>query len=318
MGTTWDGCIKKLASEGTPIEGNPDARTRQLYAVAWKNLRADPEPFLMRLMESAQTFATEYPSVMWKGYGRAIGLPEWLFPNLLAAVSVIGLLYGAARRAKAVELTFWALFWTSIVASSAIIYLEDGQRVLAASHPMMALFFAFGMSNLAAVPEDSSSDSRLSRNGFIGLITAAALFVCVPWMAHRFSPVGASATPLKNKNEAYVFGGRRMSGFLVIKNEMPLRNDIPSLHLSDFEAFVGLSGVENYQDLIHPLMPSLPFGFVFAPRLETGGSSGSLYIVPPEVVEHRDVAAWHFKLKRWGYRPGGEFWFYVTKAEPWP
>jgi hypothetical protein len=42
--------------------------------------------------------------------------------------------------------------------------------------------------------------------------------------------------------------------------------------------------------------------------------------VPPEVVERRDVPTWHFNLKRWGYRPGGhgEYWFYVTKAEPWP
>jgi hypothetical protein len=42
--------------------------------------------------------------------------------------------------------------------------------------------------------------------------------------------------------------------------------------------------------------------------------------VPAEVVERHDVQAWHFDLKRWGYRPDGygEYWFYVTKAEPWP
>jgi hypothetical protein len=67
-------------------------------------------------------------------------------------------------------------------------------------------------------------------------------------------------------------------------------------------------------------LPPLPFGLVFAPRLEKGSVSAFLYIVPPEVVEHREVPSWHFNLKRWGYKPGGygEYWFYVTKAEPWP
>ena len=42
-----------------------------------------------------------------------------------------------------------------------------------------------------------------------------------------------------------------------------------------------------------------------------------LYIVPPEVMERRDVAAWRFELKPWGDKPAGS-WFFVTKAEPWP
>jgi len=75
-----------------------------------------------------------------------------------------------------------------------------------------------------------------------------------------------------------------------------------------------------YQDLIHPILPPLPFGFVFAPRIEKGSSSLSQYIVPAEVLERRNVPGWHFELKRWGYRPNGygEYWFYVTEAQPWP
>ena len=85
-------------------------------------------------------------------------------------------------------------------------------------------------------------------------------------------------------------------------------------------ALLRLSSVEIYQDLIHPSLPPLPFGFVFAPHLENGSVSAALYIVPPEVLERRNVQAWHFDLKRWGNKPGGygEYWFYVTKAEPWP
>jgi hypothetical protein len=141
-------------------------------------------------------------------------------------------------------------------------------------------------------------------------------------MAHDFFAMGrwANATPLQKKDEAFVFGGRRMSGFLVVDGGMPLRNDVPSIHLSEFEAILRQTGVEQYQDLIRPVLPPLPFGFVFAPRLEKGSLSSSLYVVPSEVVERRDVPAWHFDLKRWDHKPGGhaEYWFYVTRAEPWP
>ncbi len=53
--------------------------------------------------------------------------------------------------------------------------------------------------------------------------------------------------------------------------------------------------------------------------MEKGITSRYQYIVPPEVIERRDVPAWHFDLKRWGYKPGHiEYWFYVTRAVPWP
>jgi hypothetical protein len=64
-------------------------------------------------------------------------------------------------------------------------------------------------------------------------------------------------------------------------------------------------------------MPPLPFGFVFAPRLEKGASSCAEFIVPAGVLERHAVPRWRFQLMRWGDKPGG-LWFYVTKAEPWP
>jgi hypothetical protein len=290
--------------------------------MAWSNFRAKPEVFFSRLADNLEKFASDFPDVIWRGYLAGVDEPAWLFRNTLTAISLIGLVYIAARRAKSVELSFWVLFWASIMASSSLIYYDDGPRTLAASHPLIALFFAMGMSSPGSVPTTSSPRSRLSQYGLVGLIAAALLFVCVPWMAHHFFAMGrwANATPLQKKDEAFVFGGRRMSGFLVVNGGMPLRNDVPSIHLSEFEAILRQTGVEQYQDLIRPVLPPLPFGFVFAPRLEKGSLSSSLYVVPPEVVERRDVPAWHFDLKRWDHKPGGhaEYWFYVTRAEPWP
>jgi hypothetical protein len=101
MGTTWDGCHKKLDSQGRPVAGSEDAVTRQLYSVAWENFRADPKPFFQRLREAVEEFATDFPDVIWKGCEKAFDEPGWLFPNLLAAISLFGLLYGAVRSARA-------------------------------------------------------------------------------------------------------------------------------------------------------------------------------------------------------------------------
>ena len=137
---------------------------------------------------------------------------------------------------------------------------------------------------------------QASRNAFIGLAMAAALLLCVPWMAHRFSGIRSivEATSSQQPAQAYVFGGRRISGFLVIGNDQPLYVDTPSLHLADFEAIIAQSGVEGYQELIDPILPRVPFGFIFAPRIERESSSSFQYIVPAKVLEWRDVTAWRF------------------------
>jgi hypothetical protein len=106
MGTTWNGCLSKLASEGKPLPIEEEAGVTLLYSLAWENFRTQPEVFFGRLTDSAVEFVTQFPDVIWKGYGTAIQEPNWLWRNSLTAVSLMGLLYIAVRRAKAVELTF--------------------------------------------------------------------------------------------------------------------------------------------------------------------------------------------------------------------
>lgn len=323
MGTTWEGCPGKLASEGKPLEQGEDARAKQLYSLAWENFKANPGPFFYRIGSGARAFVTRLPDLLWNGHGVVVPEPKWLWRNSLSLVCLFGLLI-AARRMTAVELTFWGLVWASIGASASLIYFDDGTRTLAASLPLIALFFSMGMSNPAAAPPRRPlPPSRLSRYGALGLTVTAALFVCVPWMAHRFGSVGETVGgPLLQKpDQAFVFGGPRMAGFLVVADDEPLRSDVPSLHLADFDAIVSRSNMEIYQELIHPVLPPLPFGFIYAPRLEKGVQSLTQFIVPAEVLERPSVPTWRFHLLRWGYKPTagyGELWFYVTKAEPWP
>jgi len=321
MGTTWEGCPAKLASEGKTLPKEEEGGlAKQLYSMAWENFNAAPGVFFERLADNVQKFVMHFPDAVWKGHGVAIEEPDWLPRQLLTQISLIGLAFIAIRRLKAVELAFWILLWVSIIASASMVYGDEGSRVLAASHPLIALFFAIGISSPVLAPVITPSRPKLSRYGALGLIATAALFVCVPWIAYRFSPIEvvASDSLLRKHDEALVFGGRRISGFLVVADSAPLRNDVPTLHLADFDALIKRSHVESYQELLHPVVPPLPFGFVFAPRLESGSASSYQYIVPADVVERREVSAWRFQFKRWGYKPSGyhEYWFYVSKAEP--
>lgn len=321
IGTTWDGCAKKLASEHIPVSDEEAARAKQIYSMAWENFRARPSVLFYRIAENVKTFVTEFPEAIWKGYGR-VPEPDWMWRNTLAAMTLSCLLYMLVRAATATELSFWGFFWISIVASASIIYPDDGARTLVASQPLVALFLATGASIPVSLSWKSRASPPMTRYGCLGLVAASVLFVCVPWLAHRFSPIEAMAGTnlLPKQDEAYVFGGRRMTGFLVVEDGMPLRSDIPTIHLTDFEAIVRQSGIETNQELLHPVAPPLPFGFIFAPRLEKSVLSIIQYIVPAEVIERRAVPAWHFRLEPWIHKPNtkGEYWFHVTEAKAWP
>jgi hypothetical protein len=117
-------------------------------------------------------------------------------------------------------------------------------------------------------------------------------------------------------DETAVLGGRRISGFLVIPDGATPRHDFPTLEFSTFSKIIGQSGIEQYQGLIHPLAPKAPFGFIFAATLGSMGSNFN-YVVPPEVIEKKEVAAWKFVYEEWQRKPSlGRYWFHVTHAEP--
>ncbi len=313
IGTTWDGCLTKLADRGEPLTGDEAAVARRLYAFAWENFKENPAIFFNRLAAGAKQFVTTFPSVIWKGYGVAVDQPVWLFPNVLTLICLVGLVHFARSGMSRREIAFWALLLASITVSSAVIYFDDGTRVLAASHPLMALFLAMGLGSqqLAALRKDL--EAKLVQIGSFGLIVAAAILLAVPWISYRLSPLDKDQllSLHSGQNDAFVWGGREMSGFLIVSDEVPLRADIPSLHFSEFQAIVNQSGMEQYFAVLHPTAPATPFGFVFTPRLDIVRSG--IFIVPAAVPERPDVSMWHFEMT--GSSPdSGDIGLYVTRG----
>jgi hypothetical protein len=321
IGTTWDGCPARLKDEGKDLPSGDDAAAKVLYSLAWDNFKKDPTILFGRLAAAVHEFATQLPELFWRGYLWRELEPNWLPRTFLSMLSVFGVLYVMIRRREEGEIAFWLLLWASVVASAAFVFFDDGRRVLTASYPLLFLFFAMGITGPRLTAKRYlKSDGRLLRYGTATVPILILLFLSIPWLAHRLSPVENSTGDVlaPTPNEAIIFGGRRITGFLIVDDGIPLRHDIPTLHLSDFEEVIKQSNIEFYQGLIHPERPPMPFGFIFAPRLEHGAQSAHTFIVPLEVLKHHEVRAWRLHLKEWQRRESdyGPFWFYVTYAEP--
>jgi hypothetical protein len=319
IGTTWDGCPKRVEKEGRKLPASEADRTRFLYEMAWQNVTAHPEVLLHRLLATSYDFLRDLPDRPFIGYSEPAPMPVSA-KTFVTLISIAGVIFALARRRERGELELWMLLWLSIVTSAAFVFNDDGKRALAVSYVSLAVFFALGFADPTPViitTLQKDNERWLSRYGVSCFALAAVLFFGIPWFAYRMSPMRhAIAGDLVTKtNEAVVFGGRRMSGFLVVPDGVPLRSDVPTVDFSTFSAILEQSGIEQYQGLVNPHAPETPFGFVYTPML--AGRRNVLYIVPPEVMERKEVLAWRFDLEEWQRKPPyGPYWYLVTHAEP--
>ncbi len=319
IGKDWSACPRQLKDEGGAPPSNEEENVAQLYSLAWKNFRKQPDVFFRRLGSGFYEFIKQLPDALARGYSH-LAKPPLSLRILWWGVATIGLLFFVLRRPARREFTFWLLLWTSVLSSAAFVIFDDGRRVLAVSFPLLWLFVARGFGTPERHRAIADRVTKLQvRSAAAAFAAAAMLFLSVPWLAHRLSPVHElrNATAPLSSDERALIGGQRMSGFLVVSDDAVLRNDLPMIHISVFADIVQASGVENYQALLYPRMPMMPFGFVFAPSLDSKTSSDYQYIVPPEVVERRDVKAWRVQIEDRQLAPGpGRYWFSVVRAEP--
>ena len=319
VGKNWTGCQTTYQEENAVPRAIAET-PRFLYSKALENFRRDPQTTFKKLFANARGFVHSLPDVVWAGY-HSIDEPPWLPRTPIVLIGMLGLAWTLARRREAGELSFWIMLLASMVASSAVVFADDGVRVLAVSYPLIWLLLSSGL----AAPRSACLIGR-SRTG--RCCSGAA-----PW---RLSPPCCSLrdhcwhtglrrdpqlrmSPQQPTDRHLVFGPPRMTGFLIVADGTPLRKDIPSLHLSDFARMLKQGSLEDNQGLLNPQAPSVPFGFVGAPRVETRVTTSHQYIVPAEVMERRDVPFWRFEVINWQVNPAavyGPYWFYVTRAEP--
>jgi hypothetical protein len=307
IGGNWTDCMSRYESE---MPKDELGRTSFLYRKAFENIATQPRIALHRMASGAAQFARDLPSAIIKGYQAVTPLSGW---TLLFAAAVFGI--GLARTAPRLprsEWVFWIVFWTSALASAALIYFDDGRRTMVAIYPLVALFAVRGLQ--FSSPEPRTDGAISIGPGWVLSTAALLLFLAIPWSAQKLSPVGASLDQADSAE--YIFGGRRITGVLVVSDGEPLRPDVPTIHLSDFENVVRASGIEDVQGLVTPRPPATPFGFIASPNFLKHRWTRHLFIVPPKVLLERDAVAWRLQVEALYVKPEhGPHWFSVTGAE---
>ena len=318
MNTTWTGCISAL-SQATGVV-DLEGTTKFLYLLAWGNFKNHPELFFQRLTFSAGTFVFDLRRSLWSGYNGYIGIEPGILSRLFfSMISLIGIIFVWTKRREVGEVSFWFFLWASVLISASIVFPDDGRRVLVATHVLLCVFVAMGFTAPAAIlPIRKQPDAALFRGGVGALAMVILLFLSIPWLAHQLSPTREFARKdLEPEATAHiVYGGHRMTGFLVVADEAPLLKNVPTMHFSTFVRIFKNSELDKvYVGLLSSRAPSIPFAFVSSARVEKGAFSNNQYVVPPEVLERRDVTAWQFEVEVHNPNEYGG-WLEVTRAEP--
>jgi hypothetical protein len=320
IGGVWSDCVERYQNELPPSERfDEKALVDLMYQKAYENFTARPSVFAGRVADGAAEFTITLPSILTRGHQP---VPPLFDHGLLlfCLVAAVGLLRLVPRMPRH-EISFWLLFWASAVASAGFVYFDDGRRVMIAIYPIAALFLTSGLRTGEALT--SRANHSLVIGARTGAAAAAAILLVIlvtPWLVHTaFRPSEYITRKSAGSGEQFVFGGRRITGVLVVADGEPLRTDVPTVHLSDFASIVRRSGIETYQGLVTPKPPPLPFGFILSPQLVIGEPTAHQFIVPPEVMTRKEVRAWRFETADFQPKPGfGPYWLLVTKADPLP
>jgi hypothetical protein len=316
IGGNWSACYNEYPDE---IKGkNEEALTNYFYSKAAGNIWNDPMVISRRLYHGGVNFIQVLPELITQGFAHPPP-SVWLHPNIFIVVATLGLIITTFRNWKAAEILFWGLAFTSIVASGAFVFFDGGTRVMSASYPLIAALWVRGLQRPSAQTVIEPVDDRqiFLIGGFIATAVAVS-FIAIPGLAYKFIGSGSiELRPAAAVGEHLIYGGRRMSGFLVVADGEMLPIGTPSLHISEFKRIIEYSGIEYYQGLVTPQAPATPFGYIYAARAEPGLDSFYSYVVPSDVITRKDVSAWRLKIEEWQRKPGlGPYWYFVPRADP--
>lgn len=288
-GGNWTTCDSLYKTE---LKGlREDAVADLLYARGFEMLLAQPLVLVDRLVQNMRGLAEALPLILLNGYvGQLPSLAAtlaWLVVAVFGLVRFIG--QGGMDRNEKI---FWILFVLSLFGSAAIIFADDGLRVLCVSYPVLNLLVSSGFASRAqAEPAVSARPIGTVRQVLPPALIAVVMLACLcaPWIGSRFDPPGLQALARLEKapGEAIYLPARYMAGFLVVPDGSEADHKVPTIAYSNFRQIIANSRIEQYGRID---TPAGPFGFVIAPGLVVSG--GAPLVVPPEMLTDRAALGW--------------------------
>jgi hypothetical protein len=300
IGGDWTTCPRIFAQEFHRLTNERD-QSAFLYSKAMELIRSDPMVALRGMYDNVSTIVRGTPDFMVSGYANiSRKMPKLALLALLPGVCLT-LSRGRARG----ELAFWALVFSSMIASASIIFHDDGWRTMTVTWPLVALFLATGCTSPRTITFGHHLRPLLSARGGAVLISGAiALMLVAPavtriWPGRELQNLAKSASTASDK-QAILFG-RMVNGFLVVPDNVPLPASAPALHVTDFARLI--RSVELEKDGRGPFldfaMRQIPFAFVFGGRINAPAELlevEQIYLAPSEILTGGRASAWQVLL----------------------
>jgi hypothetical protein len=302
-GGNWTTCPEKFAPEFRRLATEED-RVSFLFSRAVAAMADDPQIMARSMLDNVGDVVRGTPKFVLSGYSVVAGFSGEGYPHQEWALVLLlpGIFFALRRTPAHGELAFWLLMFASMAASAAIIFADDGWRVMYATWPLMALFFALGFSAPGALRVGSRFRPALSvRAGGLMVAVVVVLVLVTPagtrlWPGSEMARAAASDRP--PVGEQALLSARTLTGFIVIPDGEPLSTRVPTLHAADFVRLVHDTGLErDFGPFLEHTMERLPFAFVTAARIDSPDSqSEQLYVAPVEMLTGDRAKAWRVSL----------------------
>lgn len=295
-GGDWATCPKLYAQEFSRLTTERD-QDAYLYAQAIQMILHHPAGLVFGVIRNVRQIISDTPYFMVRGYNGPIpALPSY---SLLLLVP--GLIFTLVRNRARGELSFWFLVLTSMVASAAIIFQDDGWRTMTATWPFVALLLSMGSASPTMSAFQREFPPLLTvRSGLLLIMVMVVAVVAAPavtrlWPGRDVQTLSriVSATG----NHETILLGRTLTGFLVVPDDVPLPKQTPAIHSSTFVDLIRNVGIERYYGSFLDLaVKKIPFAFVTGPSINDPNSIEQIYLAPADILTRGPAKAWRLTL----------------------
>ena len=269
VGSSWSACQFKLYAKELAAFANDEAGAASwILRQAMRNIADQPTTFVVSILANIGQYIGGFARTYLHGYA---GKPY--FHSIVVALAVVAFIPGIVtclkHRAGRVERLLWAGVFLAIVASAAIIMKDNGWRALHVTHALTVAFlaFAFTAPGILTVRAAALSVRRWS----IALACGVLMLIAAPkaLQAIHARDLACCPKPAASDTLLHVFGGRRLTGLLIVPEGTPRSPAVPSIPVGDFERIFRATMAKDadLDGVMTTVRQRAPVAFVYAQPL---------------------------------------------------
>ncbi|MGB3811110.1 MAG: hypothetical protein WA943_13545 [Parvibaculum sp.] len=306
-GTDWSECALSFADtvKGMTLAGRNSFFYEQAAEAFWR----DPSLLFGKVMANADNYTSRLPVFLLTQYTSVVDMSVSR-AKLLACLCIPGMILVMAK--NYFVLSFWVLLLASSILSAALIFGDDGSRVLIVTYVFLGGLFALGFASPAVVRRVDNRPSMDWRSGAAGIV--AILFICVgsTLILQTYSRLfGAVAQPYDSGSVVQIMSSPGLTGFMVVPDGSPRNPHIPTVDMSNFKLIFERSMLlSDFGPVADEALEHMPFAVFIAPRRHQVNST-SVFVGPPELLTDQTTKNWDLDVRPFG---SGPYLFYVQKA----